>query len=284
LFTIFGHTAEVKYPFRTGGVNHQLKVHLVRNGVISVLQLPIFINCLKHNLYRGLIYVALSSIYAKKISRPLIIAALPVKHVRDIEKMHEVSNIVDLVELRVDYMEDPLALNYESLEKEKVLITLRDADEGGFIKHPDEIKLRLLKYLNELGMLYDVEMRFVEKYNNKVNYEDKIVSYHVFNSSQLLDLSTLRAKAREYLDKVLIFKVATVTFPGYRSYLTSILELGDNVAVMPMSPSAKERIAFAFLGSKMLFCCIDTPTAQGQIRCNHVKEILNTIDKYDKIN
>lgn len=228
--------------------------------------------------------MVLSRIGIKKISRPLIIAALPVKRVEDIEKMREVRDIVDLVELRVDYLEDPLALDYESLEKEKVLITLRDADEGGFIKHPDEVKLRLLKYLDERGMLYDVEMRFVEKYHSEVNYEDKIVSYHVFNSSQLMDIDTLRAKARKYLDKVLIFKVATVPFPGYRSYLMSILELGDNVAVMPMSPSARERIAFALLGSKILFCCIDTPTAQGQIRCNHVREILNTIDKYDRMN
>lgn len=225
----------------------------------------------------------LSRTYVKELRRPIVIAALPVRHVKDLDKMSEVRDIVDLVELRVDYMEDPLALNYDSLDRERVLVTLRDANEGGFRRHPDDVKLRLLKSLDERGILYDVEMRFVEKYGSRVSYEDKIVSYHVFDPSQLMDLDSLRAKAKEYLDRVLIFKVATVPFPGYRTYLTSLLELGDNVAVMPMSPSARERIAFALLGSKILFCCIDTPTAQGQIRCIHAKEILDTIGRYDKI-
>lgn len=218
-----------------------------------------------------------------KPSKPLLIAALPVRSVKDIEKMRyvvDLVDLVDLVELRIDYMDDPLALDYEGLKNEKVLVTLRDAAEGGVKKHPDSVKLKLLKKLNDLGMLYDVEMLFIEKYENKVVYEGKIVSHHIFDTSRPIDTEGLRQKARRYLDKAFIVKVVTVPFPGYRTFLTSLLELGDNVAVMPMSTNPQERIAFTLLGSKILFCCIETPTALGQIRCSDVKTVLDTITKH----
>lgn len=212
--------------------------------------------------------------------KPLLIAALPVRSVKDVEKMREVIDLVDLVELRVDYMDDPLALDYERLKNEKVLITLRDVAEGGAKKHPDDVKLQLLKKLNDLGMLYDVEMLFIEKYENKVVYEGKIVSHHIFDASRPIDTEGLRQKAVKYLSEALIVKVVTVPFPGYRTFLTSLLELGDNVAVMPMSNNPQERIAFTLLGSKILFCCIEKPTALGQIRCSDVKTVLDTIAKH----
>lgn len=216
---------------------------------------------------------------SRKVEKPLLIAALPVRSAKDVERMREVVDIVDLVELRVDYMDDPLALDYEGLRSDKVLITLRDVAEGGAKKHADEVKLKLLNRLDDLGMLYDVEMLFIEKHGNEVNYEGKIVSHHIIDSSHPIDAEGLRGRARKYLDKALIVKVVTVPFPGYKTFLTSLLELGDNVAVMPMSTNPQERIAFTLLGSKILFCCIETPTALGQIRCSDVKAVLDTITK-----
>lgn len=216
----------------------------------------------------------------KTISRPLIIAALPVRGIKDIDKIFSVRNIVDLVELRVDYMEDPLILEYYRLKNERVLVTLRDIEEGGFRKHSDEIKIKLLNMLNDFGMLYDVEMKFLEKYGDRINYEGKIVSYHNFSHEGVRDPSALSEKVKTYSDKAFIVKIATVPFPGYKSFLASLLELGDNIAVMPMSPNAQERIAFTLLGSKILFCCIDAPTAPGQIRCDHVRAIIDTIVKF----
>lgn len=218
--------------------------------------------------------------FKKTVSRPLIIAALPVREPRDISKILSVRNIVDLVELRIDYMEDPFKLDYYALKDERVLITLRDVEEGGFRKHPDETKIRLLKMLDDYGMLYDVEMRFLEKYGGVISYENKIVSYHNFSNEGIQNQSILRENVRAYSDKALIVKVATTPFPGYRSFLMSLLELGDNIAVMPMSPNAQERLAFTFLGSKILFCCIDTPTALGQIKCDHVRVIIDTVNRF----
>jgi len=215
---------------------------------------------------------------AKKVIKPLLVAALPIKTIEDLEKIYLVKDLVDLVELRVDYMDNPLLIPYENLVREKVLITLRDVTEGGAKKHPDEVKLSLLNKLSDLGLLYDVEMAFIEKYSN-VNYENKIVSHHVFDSSRI-NLDKIKDMVKKYMDKSLIVKIATVPFPGYKAFLTSLLELGDNIAVMSMSTNPQERIAFTLLGSKLLYCCVDKPTALGQLKCADVKLILDNINKY----
>lgn len=214
----------------------------------------------------------------KKINKPLLVAALPVASIEDLKKIEHVRNHVDLVELRVDYMDNPMLIPYENFTQEKILVTLRDHSEGGVKKHSDEVKLQLLKRLYDLGMLYDVEMMFLEKYSY-VNYEDKIVSYHIFDPSNV-DLNKIKEMIEKYMNKALIVKIATVPFLGYKSFLASLLELGDNIAVMPMSTNPQERIAFTLLGSKLLYCCIERPTALGQVRCIDVKIILDTINEH----
>lgn len=221
-----------------------------------------------------------------KLSKPLLIAALPLSGAVEIEEVIRKvraatdSGLVDLVELRVDYMDNPAEFDYGQIKGEKVLVTLRDFSEGGARRHPDNLKLRLLKFLDELGILYDVEMRFIENYGDAVNYEGKVVSYHNFDTTRRITFEELRDKVGRYLDGALIVKIATVPFPGYRSLLMSVLEMGDNIAVMPMSSNPQERIAFTLLGSKILFCYLESPTALGQVRCNDARLILDTINKY----
>lgn len=214
----------------------------------------------------------------KKPIKPLLVAALPITSLNDLEKINSAEGLVDLVELRVDYMDNPLIIPYEKLNREKILVTLRDFTEGGVKKHPDETKLFLLKKLSDLGILYDVEIEFVEKHRN-VNYEDKIASIHVFDTSNV-DWNIIKEKVKKYMDKALIVKIAATPFPGYRAYLASLLELGDNIAVMPMSTNPQERIAFTLLGSKLLYCCLEKPTALGQIKCSDVKLVLDMISKH----
>jgi len=209
--------------------------------------------------------------------RPLVVAALPIRSPNDVWKAFGIRD-VDLVELRVDYMEDPMELDYSALKGKNVIVTLRDVAEGGVKEHPVEVKLKLLKILSELDILFDVEMEFVEKYG--VDYEGNIVSMHIMDPARV-DLTGLKNRVKKFLDKAFVVKIASMAFPGYRALFASLLELGDNVAVMPMSKDvalsrviALDRIAFTLMGSKLLYCSIEAPTAPGQPRCRDVLEIL----------
>jgi len=221
----------------------------------------------------------------KKPLKPFIIAALPIKKAEDVVVVDNVK-YVDLVELRVDYMDNPLTIDYTALKNKKILVTLRDVSEGGVKEHPIEVKLKLIKTLKDLGILYDVEMMFAEKYG--VDCEDAIASLHIMNPSQT-DLSRVRDMVRKFVDRAYIAKIATMVFPGYRTFLTSLLELGDNIAVMPMSrdPSLGttimlDRIAFTLMGSKLLYCSLGMPTAPGQPKCEDIVAILNKVAELSK--
>lgn len=206
------------------------------------------------------------------IKRPLLVASIPIESLQDLSTVHNVSNI-DFVELRVDYLEDPLAVDYPSLPK-NTIVTLREVDEGGVRYHDSSVKLKLIDILSRIGLLYDVELNFVKKYN--VEYEGKIVSVHIMNPDNT-DLRAIRRDVEIYMDKAFVVKIATKPFPGYRAFLAELLELGDNIAVMPIGTSCAERVAFALLGSKLLYCYIDKPTALGQPRCDRVKLVLTML-------
>lgn len=204
--------------------------------------------------------------------RPLLVASIPIETPQNLLAVHSVSS-ADLIELRVDYLDDPLAIDYLGLPR-NVIITLRDVAEGGARYHSSLVKLKLIDVLNKIGLLYDVELSFVKKYN--VKYEGKIVSVHIMRPSDV-DLKAIKKDVELYMDKAFVVKIATKPFPGYRAFLVELLELGGNIAVMPIGTSYFERIAFAFLGSKLLYCYIDKPTAPGQPRCDEVKHILTIL-------
>lgn len=206
------------------------------------------------------------------IKKPLLVASIPVESLQDIRGISRINN-VDLIELRVDYLDNPLAVDYSNLPK-NTIITLRDIAEGGVKHHNDSAKLKLIDILNSIGLLYDVEISFVKRYN--VEYEGKIVSIHIMTPSGV-DLESIKRDVEHYMGKAFAVKVATRPFPGYKAFLAELLELGDNIAVMPIGTNYTERIAFALLGSKLLYCYVDKPTALGQPKCNEVKHILTVL-------
>lgn len=165
----------------------------------------------------------------------------------------------DFVELRVDYLDDPLAVDYEALRGRPFIVTLRAPEEGGVKRHSPEVKAALLKRLRELEIMYDVEGSFVEKFG--VDYEGAIVSFHYFSPP---DRARVVELVKRYLGHAFAVKVATVPFPGYKAFLASLLELGEDVAVMPIGGTPAERVAFALLGSKLVYGYLREPTAPGQ--------------------
>lgn len=203
----------------------------------------------------------------------ILVASIPIETAEDMGKVLKIKG-VDLIELRVDYSDNPLALDFSIVKDLPVIVTLRDADEGGVKKHKDDVKLKLLNKLSELGIMYDLEMNFVEKYD--VNYENNIVSMHILNPKRV-DKEIIKNKVKKFSGKAFAVKIATKPFPGYRTFLIELLELGNNIAVMPIDVDPVERIAFALLGSKLLYCYTDKPTASGQPSCVDASKVLSLV-------
>ncbi|MEM2200973.1 MAG: type I 3-dehydroquinate dehydratase [Ignisphaera sp.] len=203
----------------------------------------------------------------------MLVASIPIGTAEDLGKVLKIEG-VDLIELRVDYSDNPLAIDFSLVKDLPVIVTLRDAYEGGVKEHKDEVKLKLLSKLSKLGIMYDLEMKFVEKYG--INYENNIVSMHILNTRGV-DKEIIKSKVKKFSGKAFAVKIATRPFPGYRTFLVELLELGNNIAVMPMDVDPVERIAFALLGSKLLYCYTDKPTASGQPSCTEASKVLSLV-------
>jgi 3-dehydroquinate dehydratase-1 len=204
--------------------------------------------------------------------KPYVVASIPVKSLDDLKIALSVKD-ADFVELRLDYYENPAEINYESLAGKKLIMTLREPSEGGFRDFDAETKKRLLRLWRDLGFVYDVELRFVEMWG--VDYDNAIVSIHIFDD--VPPLSSIVNTITRYLDKAFAVKVAVKPFKGYKAFLASLLELGDNVAVMPMGVEEAERIAFALLGSKLVYGYVTQPTAPGQPHYKKLVEVLRIV-------
>ncbi|MEM2262469.1 MAG: hypothetical protein QXK24_08460, partial [Ignisphaera sp.] len=63
-------------------------------------------------------------------------------------------------------------------------------------------------------------------------------------------------------------------------FLVKILDLGNNIAAFPMSVDPLERIAYALLGSRLVYGYIDVPTAKGQIHYKQLKRLIDSIFNY----
>lgn len=204
------------------------------------------------------------------LMKPEIVVSLPVTRPDDLNKVNKIDG---LVELRLDYSTE--LPNPEELIpfKHKVLVTLRDKEEGGRIKYDVDFKAKYLERLNELGILYDVEASFLER--RKIEYVGKIVSAHYFSS--LPSTEEIDRLFRKY-EEAYTIKVAVASLPGYRELL-SYVSGKPNATFMPMSNDPIERLAFSLLGSKLLYTYLESPTAQGQLSYTQAKQILECIFK-----
>jgi 3-dehydroquinate dehydratase-1 len=204
-----------------------------------------------------------------KNRKPIVIASLPIRSPQDLLKIG-IADDADLVEVRLDYMDNPLSIEPDLLARfrDRIIVTIRDRSEGGLREVDEHLKAEYLSRLDKLGLLYDVEISFVEKH--RIPYDGKILSIHYI--SRLPTKEEIISRINVYAEKAFVIKIAVNNMKGYKELLASLLEAGyDNIAVMPMGSDPLERIALTLMGSKLIYGYIETPTAPGQM---HYKEIL----------
>ncbi len=202
-----------------------------------------------------------------------VVASLPVKEKRDLSKIKDIDS--DMIELRLDYVEDPSFITDEihslSRFKDRLIFTIRSVDEGGVKYVKEEIKKRIYERLQDLNFMVDVEAKFASRYDIRVD-ENTIVSSHYFHN--VPELKEVIKEFSPFHDNDPLFKVAVIGKHGYKGLLSSLLDVYSKIAVMPMGVNPLERISFGILGSKLIYSSVSEPTAPGQMSFAEVRRML----------
>lgn len=206
-------------------------------------------------------------------TRPLVVASIPIRSPRDLDLVDGARD-ADLVELRLDYLGNPFSIAPEDLAGlgGRIIATLRDPSEGGARPLDPKAKEAYLRKLARLGILYDVEISFVERTGTP--FQGKIVSAHYLE--KLPEREDLLARIRPYLGRAFAVKIALARLRGYREILAALLDLErEDLAFMTIGGDPLERVALALMGSKLVYGHAGEPTAPGQAGYREIKRILD---------
>lgn len=202
-----------------------------------------------------------------------LVIALPVRSLEDIKLVPTLNS--DLVELRLDYLKKPEDFDLSLIQdiKDRVIVTVRDPSEGGVKEVDEDWKASLYKKLHDMGVLYDVEARFLRK-RKDIPFEGKIVSAHFFD--RVPSIKEVEEIFKGF-EGAWIKKLAVTAREGYKELLAHFARKGFAVMLMVLDPI--ERIAFAILGSELIYASLDKglETVPGQMSYKKVKEILSCL-------
>ncbi len=178
----------------------------------------------------------------------------------------------DLVELRLDYLESVDSFRFCDIEdfKARLILTIRDPDEGGVNQFGDGQKLDFITEAVKKGFLVDVEGFFAEKHG--LDCTGQIVSRHYLESTP--DYSDMVEFVEQYEGIAGISKLAVKEGRDSRVDLIRLLGKHKNLAVMEVDGESSSRLLFSALGSKLLYCHAGEKTSPGQLECEEAVEIL----------
>jgi 3-dehydroquinate dehydratase I len=184
------------------------------------------------------------------------------------------NGLVDLLELRVDAFADEPALLLRTIPRLKIplLVTVRDAAEGGTVKMSARHRMDLFDLFLPHAAMIDVELRNVQKMAAVISHAKSrgvkvILSFHDFRTTPTLErLHALHDTAREAGADV--FKVAART-----DSLAAVMRLAGLLekrrkppcSVMGMGGFGKvSRLLFASGGSVLNYACLGEAQVPGQ--------------------
>jgi len=201
------------------------------------------------------------------------------KNVGDMLKLAEiVSEFVDLVEFRFDYLSTLNDLCLDLFVQYPCIVTVRGVDDGGMYNGDLNLKLKVYRDAIEVGLPYiDVELGLDEYIVDLVNFRDDIgsrtkiiVSYHNF------DLTPEYCVMEDIVEKELacgdLAKIATMV--NDKKDVLDILRLvsqfdGKLIGIGMGSKGKITRILNLYFGSPMTFVSVcGMSSAPGQLDLN----------------
>jgi 3-dehydroquinate dehydratase-1 len=196
-----------------------------------------------------------------------------------------VNSGADVLELRIDAMEDPLSVDVKGIIKDiehPVIATNRMKAEGGLFKGTEEERVKILIGSAEYAEFVDIELQTEDKYLSKVIKASKstIISYHDFKGTP--SCSELLSVVRRELEIGDIAKFAVMpTSINDTLVVLEVLSQVENTIGISMGDIGKyTRVVAPLFGSPITFASLDKESAPGQMDIENTKHILNEIGNW----
>lgn len=198
-----------------------------------------------------------------------------------VKNLEEIQKISELIELRVDYIQDLKIEDIYSIKKvvtKPAIITCRKLKEGGKFNQSEEKRIEIIRTALDLNFEY-VDIEFSTLQNSKFekkNGTNLIASYHDFEKTppywQLTKLIfDMRSCGAD------IIKVATTVITEYDVQVLFRVLLSkkpdDKQIILGMEERGKiTRVLGPLLGSYLTYAAVDNmTTAPGQISLSELK-------------
>jgi len=225
----------------------------------------------------------------EKRSMPKICTVVIGKNLKEfLNQLRKTQQVSDMVELRVDYIEDLKISDLEIIKnqvKKEAIFTCRHKKEGGRFVGSEKERIKILERAIELGFNFvDVELSTFSKvkFLNVKGQQSIVCSWHDFKKTPSLSkLKKIRDEMRK--TKVDICKIVTmVNFEeDVRRLMLLLLSKKQNekMIVLGMGEKGKIlRILSPLLGGYLTFASIGkAKSAPGQIDITELKNIYKII-------
>jgi len=199
----------------------------------------------------------------------------------------------DLVELRIDRIERPDLPLLLHAGKERLLVTIRRRDEGGFFASCENRRMELLREAIDLGARYvDIEARtgavavgrLGKAIRARKGKTKLIVSHHDLEGTPSRQTLVKRLKASRALgaDIVKIVTLANTVEDNLRvlDLIPQALAMGQDIIAFCMGARGRlSRVAAPLLGSCMSYASLEdgAESAPGQLTAGEMKTILGIL-------
>jgi 3-dehydroquinate dehydratase type I len=199
----------------------------------------------------------------------------------------------DLVELRIDRIGEPDLPLLLRAGKERLLVTNRRRDEGGFFASCENRRMELLREAVDLGARYvDIEARTGEAAVSRLGKAIRakkgktrlIVSHHDFKGTPSRQTLVKRLRACRSLgaDVVKIVTLAKTAEDNLRvlEIIPQALAMGQDIIAFCMGERGRlSRVAAPLLGSCMSYASLEdgAESAPGQLTAGEMKTILGIL-------
>lgn len=206
---------------------------------------------------------------------------------KNIEKALEVSKSyielgADILELRIDALENPTANNIEKLVMEinfPLIVTNRTPKEGGLFKGGEEKRIEILVSASSGAEYVDIELQTDEVYLSRLLELDTktIISFHDFEKTppqnELLDI----VKKEKELGDIAKFAVMPQKMEDTITVL-NILNQEKNTVGISMGEMGKyTRLVAPLFGSPFTFASAGSSSAPGQLDIQSTRFILDKL-------
>jgi 3-dehydroquinate dehydratase-1 len=188
----------------------------------------------------------------------------------------------DLLELRIDFMDNPGSVDIKSIIREidfPLIATNRKNDEGGFFKGSESKRTKILLEAAKYADIVDIELSTDNEYLKKIldTANSTIISYHDFKKTPTADKLLEIVKKEKELGDIAKFAVMPQKMSDTLIVL-DVLSMVDNTVGISMGKlGSYTRVIAPLFGSPITFASIKNASAPGQLDIQTTNDILSKL-------